>query len=81
MKTSNVVVQDILIFGSHACGLATKSSDLDVCLIFSDKIKAAAEQTANVRYKLGQLALNIVLSSLCFSELKKNRLSKFCERD
>ena len=66
-----------LVFGSHAKGLATKSSDLDVCIIFADKVKLAPDMTALLRYKLGRLNLNIDLSSLYLSEIRHNKLSCF----
>jgi len=36
-----IPIKRALVFGSHAKGLATRTSDLDVCLIFSDRVKLA----------------------------------------
>ena len=74
---NDVPVHKVVVFGSHAKGMASKSSDLDVCLIFLDRIKDADKLTAHLRYKMGQINLNIDLSSLYTSQIKGDRMSSF----
>jgi predicted nucleotidyltransferase len=77
VEKSGAPVRKIVVFGSHAKGLATKISDLDVCLIFADDVATGPDITAKIRYQLGRLNLNIDLSSLYLSELRLNKLSCF----
>jgi predicted nucleotidyltransferase len=77
IEQADVPVRNVLIFGSHAKGIATKLSDLDVCLVFADKVKDAPNMAAYLRYNLGRLNLNIDLSSLYEGEIKKNKISCF----
>ena len=51
-------VERIVVFGSHARGLARVESDLDICLIFPDKIKNAEQMAAKLRFNLGRLEQN-----------------------
>jgi len=77
LEKDQIPYKKILVFGSHVKGLATKTSDLDVCLVFPKKVKDADIIAGRLRYMLGRLYMNIDLSSVYENELKENKLSGF----
>ncbi len=76
LKRRNVPVRMLVLFGSHARGMASKHSDVDICVVCeTGKIKDPKDLQSHLNCDMGMAGINMDVIVTTYKEFRLNMIS------